>query len=228
MNTRKISRLIALSTISVLPTLSLQAVAYEAGDVIVRFGATTVEPQDSSSNVAINGGGVAGSGLTVDSNTQLGLTFSYMFDQNWGIELLAATPFEHTAKATGSLAAIGDVADVKHLPPTFMAIYYFDSKSKFKPYVGAGINYTVFFEEKLASDAKNALTTGDVELDDSWGLSTQIGTDYEINKKWHINGSVRWIDIDTEATVKLDNGAKITGDVDIDPYVYTLSIGYKF
>lgn len=217
------SRLIAITALTATPVW-----AYEAGDMIVRAGLTTVAPDDSSSAVAINGGKVDGSGLEVDNNTQIGLTGIYMLDSNLGIELLAATPFDHTAKATGTLAAVGNVADVKHLPPTLSAIYYFDSKSTFKPYIGAGINYTVFFSEDLASDAESALGTGSVELDDSWGLALQAGADYAINENWHINASVRWIDIDTEATVKLDSGAVITGDVEIDPYVYTISAGYKF
>jgi len=56
----------------------------------------------------------------------------------------------------------------------------------------------------------------------------QAGFDYHLNDQWLVNASVRWIDIDTEAEIKFDNGAKINADVDIDPYVYTVSVGYKF
>lgn len=213
-------------------------VAYEAGDMFLRVGATMVAPDESSDPLALDGviltlgGGTTG--LEVDSNTQLGLTFTYMFNKNWGLELLAATPFEHTASATGALEGVlGDVADIKHLPPTLSAVYYFNDQSVFRPYLGAGINYTVFFEEDITSGADSVLsslglTGGDVELDNSWGLSFQVGADYVINKKWHVNASVRWIDIDTEATIKFDNGSKITSDIEIDPYVYTLSMGYIF
>ena len=218
--------------------VSTQAVAYEAGDWVVRAGVTTVDPQESGDQLTLNGseaafiGAVGPEELGVDSDTQLGLTVEYMLTNNWGIELLAATPFQHTASATETLAGL-DVADIKHLPPTLMAVYHFNSGKKFQPYLGAGINYTIFFSEDTTSEADATfatlgLTGGDVELDDSWGLSVQAGFDYHLNDKWLVNASVRWIDIDTEAEIKFDNGAKIKADVDIDPYVYTVSVGYKF
>lgn len=232
----KLSSIIALSAVCAAPTF-----AYEAGDIILRIGATEVAPDADSDSLALNGSvdalngflGAGPSSLDVDDNTQLGINLLYMYNSNWGVELLAATPFEHTASGKGALAGVGDIADVKHLPPTLSAIYYFDSKSKFKPYVGAGINYTIFFDEDLTSGADAVLsslgqTGGDVELDDSWGLSFQVGADYEIDNNWHVNASVRWIDIDTNAEITFDNGNKIDGDIEIDPYVYTLSVGYKF
>lgn len=228
-----LSRFIAITALTAAPVW-----AYEAGDMIVRLGATTVDPRESSDAIALDGTTLTlGGGTTelgVDSSTQLGINALYMLDSNLGIELLAATPFEHTAKATGTLSgALGNVADVKHLPPTLSAIYYFDTTSAFKPYVGAGINYTIFFSEDLTSNADSVLSGlglegGKVELDDSWGLSFQVGADYAIDENWHVNASVRWIDIDTEATIKFNNGSKITGDVELDPFVYTLSAGYKF
>ena len=233
--TTKISSIIALSSLIALP-----AIAYEAGDIIVRAGATTVDPQEDSSNIFFNGGAlpiVPNSQLGLDSSTQLGITVSYVLDKNWAVELLLATPFKHTASATGDLVtALGplDVADTKQLPPTLSAIYYFDSGDSFKPYVGAGINYTIFFQEDTTSEADAAfnsvygLTGGDIELDDSVGVSFQVGADYQINDNMIVNASVRWIDIDTEATIKFDSGDKVTADIDIDPYVYTLSVGYIF
>ncbi len=209
--------------------------SYESGDIIIRAGATQVAPQEDSGPVELNGStlslGGGDSELNVDNNTQLGLNLAYVFNKNWAIELLAATPFEHTASGSGELSGL-DIADIKHLPPTLMALYYFDSSNKFKPYLGAGVNYTVFFDEDLTSEADSTLaglglTGGDVELDDSWGLSVQAGFDYEINDRWLVNASVRWIDIDTEAEITFDSGDKITADLEIDPFVYTVSIGYR-
>ena len=225
------SRIIALSA-----ALASPSYAYQAGDIIMRAGATTVEPQESSDAIALNGSTLSLAGgnthLTVDSNTQLGLTFSYVLDKHWAIELLAATPFSHTAAATGELAGL-DIARVKQLPPTLSAIYYFNNSGKFKPYLGAGINYTIFFDEKINSQADAALeglglTGAKVSLDDSWGAALQIGADYMIDDNWLLNASIRWIDIDSKATIKFDGGHQLSSDVAIDPYVYTLAIGYKF
>ena len=106
------------------------AMAHQAGDILVRGGLAFVSPQTSSDDVLGTGE------LEIDSNMQLGLTLSYMLTDNWGVELLAATPFSHSV----STAGLGEVAKVKHLPPTLMAQYYFgDANSKVRPYVGAGI-----------------------------------------------------------------------------------------
>lgn len=210
--------------------------AYEAGDIIVRAGATVVAPNDDSSLVKLNGStlslGGGNSTLGVNNDTQLGLTLTYMFNDHWGVELLAATPFTHIAKGQGELAGL-DVAKSDQLPPTLSAIYYFSSDQALKPYLGAGLNYTVFFNEDLTSEADSTLaglglTQGNVTMDSSWGLALQVGADYEINNNWMVNASVRWIDIDTKATIDFAGGNQITADVEIDPWVYTFALGYRF
>lgn len=217
--------------------VSTQALAYEEGDWIVRVGATMVDPDASSSIVTVDGvDAFAGSKVDVEDDTQLGLNIEYMISPNLGIELLAATPFEHTVKAKGTLATAlsgnggTDVASVKQLPPTLSLNYHFDTNSAWQPYIGVGINYTVFFSEDGSSELEATLGSDtDVELDDSWGLAAQAGVNYHVDDKWLINASVRYIDISTDAEITIKaNGAKIETDVDVDPYVYTLSVGYKF
>ena len=67
-----------------------------------------------------------------------------------------------------------------------------------------------------------------MKLDDSIGPSLQVGADYHVTGQWLINASVRWIDIDTEAKIKFREGTRLTSDIEVDPMVYTLSVGYKF
>ena len=109
-----------LATAIVLAAVSGQALAYEEGDIVVRFGATSVNPDDSSSNVMV-GGADLGLGVGVDSNTQLGLNFAYFVTPNINIELLAATPFSHDLE----LKTVGQLGETKHLPPSLTANYYF-------------------------------------------------------------------------------------------------------
>lgn len=200
-----------------------QAMAYETGDIIVRGGLTQVAPDESSSSVEVNGDGGRAfndSKVNVDSDTQLGLTFAYMYSKRVGVELLLATPFKHHVTGTGDLAGV-DVAEVEQLPPTLSVIYYLTEGSKFQPYVGAGINYTMFFSEE-------SKLTGGADLDDSYGLALQLGADYQISENWHLNASARWIDIETDATITQASGDKITTAVDIDPMVYSVMLGYTF
>lgn len=177
------------------------AMAYEAGDMVLRVGAANVNPH-ASDNL----------GLDVEDDTQLGLTGVYMLTSNIGVELLAATPFKHDITVGGA-----KVGETKQLPPTLSLQYYpMEASSAFQPYVSAGLNYTTFFSEETV--------LGDTKLDDSWGLSVGVGMDYAISDNLLLNAAVWKIDIDTEVSV---NGSKV-GTQKIDPTVVMVSLGYKF
>ena len=155
--------------------------AHTEGDIIVRAGAITVNPKADSSSVKVDRGPLAGADLggkaTMSSDTQLGLNFAYMITDNIGIELLAATPFEHDVKlkGTGLAAANGKLGTLKHLPPTLSVVYYpLDSKSVFQPYVGAGINYTWIYDEHVGSRA-SAEGFDNFRAKNSWGHGLAVG-----------------------------------------------------
>ena len=202
------------------------ASAYEAGDVVLRAGPATASPDASSSEVRLAGVDVPGSVVDVNDDTQLGLTATYMVSDSFGLGLLAATPFSHDVSANG--IGVADVATVKHLPPTLTLQYFpFDNDSAWQPYIGAGINYTTFFSEKTSGELNGALGNSSISLDDSFGLALEVGVDYAINDKWLVNASLWRLDLDTEATIDTPV-AQVTVDVEIDPWVYMLGLGYKF
>lgn len=212
--------------------------AHQAGDIIVRAGAITVQTHESTSGVKGDRGILEGANLggkaTLNNDTQLGLNLAYMVTDHWGVELLAATPFKHEANIKGTGAVDGKLGSFKHLPPTLSAVYYpLDSKSVFQPYVGAGINYTWFFDESVSSGAKagnNAagLPLKNLNIKNSWGLAAQIGADYMLNDNLLINGQIRYIDIDTDAYVNVADVARAKVNVDVKPWVYMIGLGYKF
>ena len=196
-----------LSTLALLSlAASSTAMAVEKGDWLIRAGYTSVNPKSNNHPI-----------VSVDSAASLGLNFSYFFTNNLSVEVLAAYPFEHDIHLAGG----GEkVASTKHLPPTVSVQYHFMPDNKFKPYVGAGINYTTFFSTKTYG----ALEGTDLKLGDSWGLEGEIGADLMLNEKWLLNFSARYIDIETKA--KLDGTS--LGTVKIDPWVYTVAAGIKF
>jgi outer membrane protein len=220
-NRVKTSALLISAGMLLLPSVSS---AYEAGDILVKFGSATVNPEDKSSDIDQ----IAGEAVSADNNTQLGISGTYMINDKIGVEVLAATPFNHHVKAKGGTLNGADIGSLKHLPPTISAQYYFlGNTGKFQPYVGAGLNYTIFFGTNIGADAAG-LGYDKLSLDNSFGLAAQVGVDYQINKNWLINASAMYADIDTTATLTGPGATTLTVDYDIDPMVYRLNVGYKF
>ena len=207
------------------------AYAHQAGDIIVRAGAVTVQTKENTSSVKLNNGGDLGGKATLNNDTQLGLNFAYMLTDHWGVELLAATPFKHDVSIQGTslAAANGKLGSFKHLPPTLSAVYYpLDANNKFQPYAGLGVNYTWFFDESVSGRAKQAGFKG-LDVKNSWGWAAQLGADYMLTDKLMLNAQIRYIDIDTDAYVKHPGlGVKAKVNVDVEPLVYMVGLGYKF
>ncbi len=201
------------------------ALAYQAGDLILRAGIASVQPNEDSDALSLDGTQLPGTGAGLNSSEQLGLTLTYMFTPQWGVGVLAATPFEHDIKAKG----VGvDAGSAKHLPPTVTLQYFLlGATSRWQPYVGLGVNYTLFFDEQVDGQLEEMFGPGDLDLDNSWGWAGQVGLDYQIDDHWLVNAAVWYLDIDTDATFKFAAN-RITADVNIDPRVYMLGVGYRF
>lgn len=197
-------KLLALTTLAGVLGVGA-ATQVSAADWLVRVGAHSVNPK--SNNHAV---------VNVDEGESLTFNFTYFLTENWGLELLAAAPFKHDI----NLNTGGRVAEATHLPPTLSIQYHFLPDARFRPYVGVGLNYTNFFDEKT----KGALAGTALSLDNSFGAAAQIGADFAINDVWFVNVDVRWMDIDTDARL---GGASI-GSVAIDPVAFGISIGRKF
>lgn len=212
--------------------------AYEQGDIIFRAGIATVAPNDDSDPISLptDPPTVLPNGVGVDDGTALSLIATWMISDNWGLELLAATPFEHDIDVKDIGIAAGST---KHLPPTLsMQWYPRGGMPGWQPYIGLGVNYTTFFSEDVDPALGGVLgdllgvTSAKLSLDDSFGLAAQAGVDIPINDKWAFNLGLWYIDIGTTADIDVttDTGAnaRVSFDVDIDPWVYNIGIAYKF
>jgi len=195
-----------LCAIALLSTAAANtALAMDQGDWLIRFGASSVDPKSNNHP-----------DVSVDSATSATFNFTYMMTANWGVELLAAYPFEHDIYLVGG----PEVGSTKHLPPTVSLQYHFMPDATFQPYLGLGVNYTNFFSEKLYGPLEGA----SLRLDDSWGFAGEIGADIMLGETWFLNLNARYIDIESDATV---NGQPF-GKVKIDPWVYGAHVGIRF
>ncbi|MVO15842.1 OmpW/AlkL family protein [Parasedimentitalea huanghaiensis] len=194
----------ALALTTAFAALAAPAIAQSQGDWTFGVGVANVNPKSDN-------GTLAGSPSSIGDDTQLSLTAEYFIRDNLGIELLAATPFEHDINIGGSFAGT-----TRQLPPTLSLNYHPPTKGKIKPFFGLGLNYTTFFEE--------ASPLGVLELDDSWGYAVQVGADWQISDHGAVRLNLRYIDIDSDATL---NGAPI-GTAEIDPIVVGVSYVHRF
>lgn len=214
----------AVAALFAVPVSSV--LALDAGDVVVKVGAATVSPNDDSSEVDTNFAGVLPeSGVSIDGDTQLGLTLTYMMSKNLGLELLAATPFSTTITASGSIEALGDLGETKYLPPTLSLQYQFMPDAKVRPYAGVGLNYITFFDSNTVGELGDAGVS--LELDDSFGLAGQLGVDVDMGNGWLINAAAWYIDANTTGTLR-DGADELSVDVDINPWAFMLGFGKVF
>jgi outer membrane protein len=216
---------IALLVTTGLSTIVTPVLAYEAGDWLVRGRIINVNPNDDSSLVSVGGVPVAGSGVTVDDDTVPELDITYMIAPNWGVELILGYS-EHDVDASGTLKALGNVIEAKALPPTLTLQYHFAPNSDFRPYVGAGVNYTYFWDEDVKGPL--GIPGAKVDMDDSWGLAVQAGIDIAINEDWFVNLDVKYLDMETTAKFKNTLVGAAEVDVDVDPVVWGVGIGRRF
>lgn len=195
----------------------------QVGDTWIRGGAYEVFP-DSGANSTVE----------VDDALGFGFTVGYLFAEQFAVELLAAMPFQHdiNLKANGA-----KVADVQQLPPTLSVQWMPALNSRFKPYVGAGVNMTIFFDENLNTlTLQQSLGAGvdytKLDLDTvSFGWSGQVGLDVFLTDTMFVNLDLRYISISTDATLKASTSGAADlslGDVDIDPFVVGLNFGWQF
>lgn len=153
--------------------------------------------------------------ISVNDKVIPDINISYFFSPSWAAELVLTIPQEHDVKVEG----VGKIGTFKHLPPTFTLAYHFNEGGDFRPYVGAGINYTLFMDEDMNVGA------AEVTLEnDSIGAAYRVGFDWAINQDWLLNVDVKKIMIGTD--VYLD-GTKISS-LDVDPLAIGVGLGWHF
>lgn len=187
--------LLALALIAALPSSAM------AENWMMRVRAIDIAPDVKSSSLP---------GLDVSDEVVPEVDFTYFVTPNIGMELILATA-RHEVTLNG--ASLGKL---NHLPPTLTVQYHFNPTPSIKPYVGAGLNYTRFYNVDLPGFKVDS---------NSVGGALQAGVDIAVTKNGYINLDIKKIWIDT--TVKTAAGATVT-DLDINPVVWGIGYGFRF
>ena len=187
-----------------------------AGTWMVRGRVLVVQP-DEDARLSAGGARIPGADVGISTSVVPELDISYFFTPNLAAELvLGVTP--HKVKGTGSLGG-APIGKTLLLPPTLLAQYHFTGMGMVKPYVGAGLNYTMFLDEK----ARGGFTSFD--LDNAVGYALQVGVDVMLDPNWGLNLDLKKLFLSTDVSV---NAGAVRGEVDIDPWLIGVGVSYRF
>ena len=195
-----------------------------AGDVLLRARAILVAPNETSGSILP---AFPGERVRVDNSIMPEVDVTYMATNHIGFELIAATTKHHADGRTGTTGTIGRLASTWVLPPTLTAQYHVNPTGAVRPYVGAGLNYTIFWNETASDALVAAVGRTGVHMKDSFGWAAQAGVDIDITPKVFLNLDVKYIDIDTTARLRTTAAAVQRVAISLDPLVFGVGLGVR-
>lgn len=196
----------------------------QTGDVLLRARAIIVAPNETSGSVLP---GFPGEKVSVDNSVMPEVDITWMATDSIGFELIASTTKHGASGRTGTTGSIGKLASTWVLPPTLTAQYHFNPKGHVRPYVGAGVNYTIFWNEKASSGLEAAVGETRVHMKDSFGWAAQAGIDIDLSPRVFVNADIKYIDIDTTARLTTTAAGTQRVKLHLDPLVFGIGIGIR-
>jgi outer membrane protein len=206
------------------PALARDGEGLKAHDVLLRVRGIWVDPTGKSDGIVPS---LPNDRLTVTSSVAPEVDVTWMATDHIGFEIIAATTRHSAEGVQGVTAGIGKVVNTWVLPPTLTAQYHFNSKGKVRPYLGAGINYTVFWNEKATSGLVGAVGPTRVHINDSVGYALQGGVDIDISKRFFLNLDAKYIDMNPRATLYTTALGTQTVKTRISPIVVGVGFGMR-
>ncbi|CAN5223525.1 outer membrane beta-barrel protein [soil metagenome] len=195
-----------------------------AGDVLLRLRAIMVAPNEKSDSILPS---FPGEHASVNNSFMPEIDGTYMATDNIGFELIASTTKHHANGQTGTTGSIGKLVSTWVLPPTLTAQYHFNPRGKIRPYVGAGVNYTIFWNEKASDGLVRAVGPTNVHIKDSFGWAAQAGIDIDITQKIFFNLDVKYIDIDAKTRLDTTAIGQQRVNITLDPLVFGMGLGIR-
>ncbi|CAN5830896.1 outer membrane beta-barrel protein [soil metagenome] len=206
------------------PASAQEKQGIEAGEVLLRVRGILVAPTEKTSGIRPT---FPTEHASVNNSVMPEVDVTWMATDSIGFELIAATTKHSASGTSGTTGGVGKLASTWVLPPTLTAQYHFNSAGAVRPYVGAGINYTIFYSEKASSGLKSAVGPTSVHMSDSVGWAAQAGIDVDITPKFFLNLDVKYIDMDTTATLRTTAIGTQKLRVHLDPVVVGVGVGFR-
>ena len=163
--------------------------------------------------------GVPGSDLDYSKSITPELDITYYFTDNIAAELILGTTYANINGA-GSISSLGKVGKTWILPPTLTLQYHFTNFGAFKPYVGAGVNYTIFYNQDAGS-------ADYLKVKNTFGGALQFGVDYMIDEHWGLNFDVKKLFLEPKFDVTV-GGQELSGKAKLNPWLIGTGITYRF
>ncbi|MBC2605897.1 OmpW/AlkL family protein [Pelagicoccus albus] len=206
---------IGIAALVALASISNIANAAPAKTWEVKVRAAYLETADESDAFSALGIDFAEDAVSVESKWIPEIDVTYNFTENVLAELVLTVPQKHDV----SLAGVGSLGTLEHLPPTLSVVYEFQNDSGFVPYVSGGVNFTWITNKRLS------VAGVELDLDDySAGLALGAGFKYDLGDKWDFDASVKWVNIDSDVTA---GGARLT-TATLNPMLWSLGASYRF
>ena len=204
---------------------AVQPAQAAAGDVYLRLRGIVVAPNERSGDVLP---AFPGQKVKVNNSFMPEVDVTWMATDHIGFELIAATTKHSATGKSGTTGTIGRLASTWVLPPTLTAQYHPIAEGPVRPYVGAGVNYTIFYSEKPSAGLEAAVGDTKVRMKNSAGWAAQAGVDVDLTKRVFVNFDVKYIDIDTTARLSTTAIGVQRVRVNLDPLVFGAGIGLRF
>lgn len=215
-----VSRLALAALATAAATVATPATAQDfqsarAGTVRLDVRLTGVLP-DGPAPILTAAGAATGLRAEVDDSYLPSIGISYFVTDTVSVEAIAGT-FNHTVSAVGPATNV-EVLELWHLPPTVTAKVHFNTAGRVSPYLGAGASYIWFWDE----ESRNGF---DVDLEDGFGFALQAGVDIATVGPWSVNVDLKKIIFTTDASI---NAGALRSEVELDPLVLSVGVGYSF
>ncbi len=200
------------------------AYALDAGGFLARVSGIRVDPIDGSSGISPD---LPAARIGVTSEPTGELDFTYMFTENIGAELILAVPV-HDLEGKGAISGLGKIGDTYLLPPVLTLQYHFMPKNRIRPYLGVGVNYTLFFAESTSSSLNAALGgPTSIRIDDSVGVADQARADVDLTMDIFLNFDVKYVSMAPDVTLTTGSAVRHTS-VDINTLIVRIGVGMHF